>query len=110
MRRSVLYLIVAGLLAGVTPSGVQAQNPGPIPQVTVDESAQAYRRIHIDVEYAPNEAVAGFEVWYSGSAFVSIDDAELHSAIRVAETENLAREPEGGAFDECWSDGLPVYR
>ena len=110
VRRSVLYLIVAGLLAGVTPSGVQAQNPGPIPQVTVDESAQAYRRIHIDVEYAPNEAVAGFEVWYSGSAFVSIDDAELHSAIRVAETENLAREPEGGAFDECWSDGLPVYR
>ena len=79
-------------------------------QVTVDESAQAYRRIHVDVEYLPNEATAGFEVWYSDSAFVSTGDAQLHSHIRVADTAGLVQALDGEAYEDCWSDGDPVFR
>ena len=79
-------------------------------QVTVVESAQAYRRIHIDLEYLPDEAIAGFEVWYSDSAFASTEDAQVHSLIRVADTAGLDRALAGEAYEECWSDGDPVFR
>lgn len=110
VRSGVRCRTAAGLLACAAVSAGQAQVTGPAPQVTVDESAQAYRRIHVDVVYEPDDAIAGFEVWYSDAAFASIDDAGLHSVIRVGEPEGLTREPVGGAFDACWSDGLPAYR
>ena len=102
--------VAAGLLVCAAILATQTQAQAQAVQVTVNESAQAYRRIHIDVEYAPDDAIAGFEVWYSDTAFASVGDAELHSVIRVAETDGLTREPEGGAFEECWSDGLPIHR
>jgi len=95
---------VLSVCAAIGAVEIQAQ------QVAVDESAQAYRRIHIDVDYSPDEAIAGFEVWYSDSAFASTGEAQLHSFIRVADTTGLERTPEGETYEACWSDGDPVYR
>lgn len=79
-------------------------------QVSVDDAAQAYRQIRIEVEYAPAETIAGFEIWYAGQAFESTGEAELHSTIRVDDTSALARGPEDVLFDRCWSDDLPIHR
>ena len=109
-RMSARTPIAAGLLVLAAMLAVQTEAQAQAVQVFVDGSSQAYRRIHIDVEYAPDAAITGFEVWYSDSEFASLDGAEIHSVIRVDDTANLERIPEDGAFQECWSDGLPVYR
>ena len=95
---------VLSVCAAIGAVEIQAQ------QVAVDESAQAYRRIHINVDYSPDAAIAGFEVWYSDSAFTSTGEAQLHSLVRVADTTGLERTPEGEAYEACWSVGDPVYR
>ena len=79
-------------------------------QVAVDDTEQAYRQIHIDVDYTPAENIAGFNIWYASRAFESTSDAELHSTVLVADTSTLRRTPEDAAFDRCWSDGLPIHR
>ena len=91
------------LLFGAT-AGVHAQ------QVSVDDAAQAYRQIQIDVSYAPSDAIAGFQVWYSSEAFETTRDAELHSTVSVADTTDLERVPGDAVFERCWSDGLPIHR
>ena len=95
---------MAGWLFVGACSGTMAQ------QVTVDEAAQAYRRIQVHVTYEPDQAIAGFEVWFADEAFAATRDAELHSTIRVADTADLVRTPDTGAYEQCRSDGLPIYR
>ena len=95
-------LLLCAAAAGVPDAKAQ--------QVAVDDAAQAYRQIRIEVDYTPAEAIAGFEIWYADQAFESTGDAELHSTIRVADTSDLERGPEGVVFDRCWSDGLPIHR
>ncbi len=112
----VARLIAVVVLGWVAASGAGAQLQGQEgaqiqpPVVTVIEAAQRYREIRIDVAFLPSAAVGGFEIWFSGNSFGSVRDAELHSSIRVGETTGLEREPEGEAFEECWSDGVPVVR
>ncbi len=101
-RRVVRRAGIAGLL--LCGAGAHAQ------QVAVDDAAQAYRQIRIKVDYAPDEAIAGFDIWYANRAFASTADAELHSAIRVADTSALERTPEDAVFERCWSDSLPIHR
>ncbi len=79
-------------------------------QVTVDEASQAYRQIRIEVDYTPDAATAGFEIWFAQQAFATTDDAELHSTVRVADTSDFERPAAGIAFDRCWSGGLPIHR
>ncbi len=79
-------------------------------QVVVDEAAQSYRQIHINVDFAPDATIAGFAIYFSDRAFTSAVDAELHSTLLVADTASLERVPEDAAFDRCWSDGLPIHR
>ena len=80
------------------------------PRVTVDDDAQDYRRIHIDVSYEANAAIGAFQVWFADRPFSAVSDAELHSIVRVGDTAGLERVPEGKAYDDCRSGGLPVFR
>ena len=103
-RRVARYAGTAGLLLCSAAAGVHAQ------QVSVDDAAQAYRQIHIDVDYAPDEAIAGFEIRYASQAFETTGDTELHSTVRVADTADLERVPDDAVFERCWSNGLPIHR
>ena len=84
--------------------------PSDAPRVAIDESAEKYRQIRIAVEVAPDPRASAFEVWTAGSRFTSLRNAELHSIVRIGDTRSLERVPEGRAYDDCWSDGLPIHR
>ena len=103
--------IVARILCGLLLVSVTtAASAAEVPLVNVDDDAQSYRRIVIDVEYEPDVAITRFEVWFGGQTFRSIADAELHSIVRVGETAGLERVPEGVAYDDCWSNGQAIHR
>ncbi len=83
---------------------------GEAPGVSVDDSRQDYRRVHIDVEFEPDPMIDRFEVWVASESFTSTRNADLHSVVRVADTAGLERLDEGVAFDDCWSDGRGIHR
>ena len=80
------------------------------PDVSVIDDGQDYRRIQIDVSYEPDAAIDRFEVWIAEQAFSDTASASLHSIIRVGSTDGLERPPLGAAFEDCSSDGAPVFR
>ncbi|MEL7536585.1 MAG: sugar ABC transporter permease [Pseudomonadota bacterium] len=102
MRRWCRIVLAATLL--VTTAYAQT------PTLAIDADAAAYRRIHLGVEFAPDPAISGFQVWFASERFTSTDAATLHSVVRVAPTNSLRRIPIDEAFDACWTDGQPVHR
>ena len=103
-RAPVGWLLLLWLCLPLTAAAVDA------PAVSVDEGAAEYRRIAITVRYAPDPAIAGFEVWFADRAFQRTTDAALHSRVRVGDVAGLERAATGAAFDNCTSAGQPVHR
>ena len=107
VRIWILLWQITGLLAlSVGASRADAGEP----HVVIHAGDQEYRRIRIDVTNDEDEQVHGFEIWYSGAKFESIEDARLHSFILVGDTSGLERVEPGDAYDDCWSDSLPIHR
>ncbi len=104
IRLAARILLAFSLLLG---GNAQAVNE---PRLSVDDQAQEYRRIRLNVEFVPAASIRGFEVWVAERRFTSTRDAELHSVIRVGDTTGLERVSEGLAYDDCWSDGVAVHR
>ena len=83
----------------------------PVPDVTADASKHEYRRIHVDVRHAPGPATTAYQLWFSEQPYRSVIDAELHSTLRIADTTaGLTRGAPAFDTQDCWMDGLPVYR
>lgn len=78
--------------------------------VVVHPQEQDYRRIRIDVFSSPDERIHGFDIWYAATHFDSLKDARRHSFVLVGNTAGLERVPQGEAYDDCWSNGLPIHR
>ena len=72
--------------------------------------AEAYRRITLEVSLPASVEAHAYQIWFSEAPFEQIKDARLHSVIQIGETAGLERIPEGAAYEDCWSGGLPVYR
>lgn len=103
------YLVALLTLAGVLPAQA-LMSQAPYPELRAVDDAQAYRRIRLEVQAAPTPETAAYQVWFSRFPFERTQDAELHTIIKVGDTAGLTRTPIGEAFEDCWSDGLPIPR
>ena len=80
------------------------------PAVVVGGDLGEYRRIRIDIVLEVSDERQALQVWFSRAPFDSLEEAELHSTIRIGDTSTLPRTPIAQAYDACWSDGSPVHR
>jgi len=80
------------------------------PAVDVRGELAEYRRIRVDVVLEPSTERRAVQVWFAREPFDSLEEAELHSTIRVGDTSSLLRTPIRQAYDACWSDGSPIHR
>ena len=103
MRRTLLILafLVAMPSAGLCATDITLR--------VVEESA-TYRRIALQASLPADTAAHAYQVWFSDAVFGDVEQARLHSIIKVGDTAELERIAEGEAYEDCWIDGLPIHR
>ena len=105
---SLAIVALLSMLAGLPPQSAEAQDV--TPKLRVLEEEQAYRRIMVEVEISPTADTAAYQLWFSKAPFRRVTDAQLHSIVLVGDTAGLQRPDVGEAYEDCWSEGLPVHR
>ena len=76
--------------------------------IEADLSFQSYRQVKINLELQEN--ASSLELYYAEESFSNISNATLYGIYPIQSVENLSRGEIGTFIEECWTDGLPVYR
>ena len=76
--------------------------------IEVNSSFQSYRQVKITLELQEN--ASSLELYFSEESFSNLSNTTLYGIYPIQSVENLSRGDAGSSIEECWTDGLPVYR
>ena len=91
------------LLVAISQAGISAE-------LEVVEAGQQYRIIQVQVSNALEDDASEYQIWYATQSFDDLNEAEMHSHIKVGDTAGLEQPLSGEGFENCLVDGEPAHR